>query len=169
MPNVTWSTLRLAGNAPLMKLTIVAPFLPYILAAIDFVARASTSEPTLDRNLVDWASDASMSLHLFYFGGSLLGVASALFLIFCPDPVRKYEDGINYADREAATFSKATADAPDAIRLKLQNRYNQLDLSRTAMRRTTFTLYLLGFALVLAPPVHRFFLTLAAFLSRATS
>lgn len=162
MVTMTWSLLRVLGNAPLMRITVIAPFLPYLLSLIDYFlfaqAPATASFPS-----TDWAAKASISLHLFYFGGTLLGVASGIYMLCCPGYIKIYKDGIEFADREA---DKSSKDSIQSAHLKLRTRYTEMDLSRPIARRVVAALYLVGFLLVLAPPTYRFIETTTKFAAK---
>lgn len=161
MVTMTWSILRVLGNAPIMRITVVAPFLPYILSIVDYFIFVQSQSPSQFPS-TDWAANASISLHLFYFGGSLLGIASAIYLLYCPTQMKRYKDAIEYAEREAEGSS---AEQVQKSQLKLRAKYAELDLSRVVARRTIAFLYVSGFLLVLTPPTYRFFETALRFVA----
>jgi hypothetical protein len=110
-----WDALRNVGNARLVKLTIVVPILGYMILfnekLTDYYALSVQFLPAQSILLVLFspgedakeAVSASYRLYCFYFGFTLLGCASLLFLWRCPRLVRLYGSAAAFVAREERT------------------------------------------------------------------
>lgn len=94
-----WSTLATIGSSPVIKLTIIAPFLGYIVLYNEYVLSLLTLSPaSMGGTAVQ--SDAIVytisKINYLYFGLLLLGVASGLFSLFCPRDISKNKYVVDY-------------------------------------------------------------------------
>jgi hypothetical protein len=155
-----WSALRGIGGLPVMKVTVVAPFVPYLLAAIEYIAVAATAPIVPTSIAKHWASSASNSLLFFYFGATLLGIGSAIYLVCVPRCIARYADSIEYAEREARHSTGPTGSSAGDVAARLRNTYESNDLRLPAARRLIFLLYAMGFGLLFSLPAYRLYETL---------
>lgn len=155
MKDIRWTDLRGLGSLPAMKITLIGPFLPFIFELIDLVSRHPIEGGIFPPLHVGWPEPALTSLYFFYYGSTTLGVASLLYLLFCPGLVKRYASVADYVDREASLGVGGAAKEADA-RQRLKTEYSQADLSNRAARSLVFGCYVLGFVLVFAPACHRF-------------
>lgn len=92
----TWSSLRTLGQSPLMKLTILAPFLGWIVLFNDQVIQFLSVSPEVIDN---WLTGKEVSqnakpftvgrLIYAYMGLSILGLAAGAFSLMCPEEIKR--------------------------------------------------------------------------------
>jgi hypothetical protein len=98
-----WRDLRAVGSSNIVKSTILIPFFGYMIMF------NSHLEGYFDlSNLFVWEADQAASYRLFflYFGLSSMGLASLIFQICCPGPIKLNIDIVTYVDREYKVISK---------------------------------------------------------------
>jgi hypothetical protein len=97
-----WSSLRLYGNAPLVRSTILIPVLGYFLL--------------LNANLVEWLQlhapwvpgssfDVGWKILCFYYGSLVLAAGTSLFAWWCPRPMKKYAGPVEFSGAELTFFT----------------------------------------------------------------
>jgi len=155
--NVKWSTLRAIGGLSIMKVTLIGPFLPFAFKAFDALANSEGLRPYLGELATGWPQSALWPLYLFYFGATFLGVASAAYLLFCPDVIKRYVDAVQYIEHESAVRSAVEVSTPEQIKVSMKTSYTHADITRPRLRALVSGLFLLGFVLLFIPPVFRFF------------
>jgi hypothetical protein len=154
--NCNWSALRGIGNLQIMKVTLLGPFLPFLFKVFDGLAKSEGLAPYIGQLETGWPYTVFWPLYLFYFGSTFLGVASAAYLLVCPDIVKRHEDAVAYIDRESATRIATEAGNPNQVKVEMRATYTQADLSCARTRKAIFALYALGFILLFIPPIYRF-------------
>jgi hypothetical protein len=150
--NIRWSALRSVGNLPVMKVTLVGPFLPFVSELVDHLSSLPGTSAGLG---IEWPYPKFTSLYFFYYGATVLGVASFLYLLFCPPLVKKYPGYADYLAKEASV--PQAAGVSDEVQKRMRTEYNQADLASHRLRAAVFAMYCLGFVLVFVPPMHRFY------------
>lgn len=112
----TWTRLNTLGQSKLVSLTILIPFLGSLLLfnqqLIDFLSIAPELIVRSTRRADQVANEASRAatltrLYFTYFGLSMLGIGSFLFIIFCPQEIRNYENIHSYIDAEQPRLTRA--------------------------------------------------------------
>lgn len=112
---IPWSAIRRIGQSRLLTLTIVVPFLGSLLLFNQSVVDVLTLSPELvhrwfhlsANETADAARKLTLSrLYYVYFGLTLLGVGSALFVLFCPLEIKNYSAPIEYQAAEDPHVSK---------------------------------------------------------------
>jgi hypothetical protein len=95
----TWSALAAIGESPLLRLTILVPFVGYLILFNDYVLSFFTASFDLIRRANETA-DASrptlFRLNLFYFGALALGIASFLYTLFSPRDLGRHRSSVEY-------------------------------------------------------------------------
>jgi hypothetical protein len=107
---VSWSAIRRIGQSRLLSLTIVVPFLGWLLLFNQHVVEMLTLSPELVRRWMKLpnASDEIAHqltlprLYYVYFGLTFLGVGSGLFARFCPQIVKNYASAIECVQAESS-------------------------------------------------------------------
>ena len=154
--STNWSALRTIGNLPIMKVTLIGPFLPFLFKAFDALAKSEGLRPYIGGLETGWPYTTFWSLYVFYFGSTFLGLASAAYLLFCPDVVKRHEDAVAFIDRESTTREATEVKSPEQIKVEMTTNYRQDDLSRPKTRQTVYSLFVVGFVLLFIPPIFRF-------------
>lgn len=95
-----WSSLRLAGNSPIVRASMLMPVIGYLVILNQHALKMADIDPRF--HLV--ASENPWRLLLIYFGTSFLGIASAIYLTKCPAQVRKYDSPVEYRNEELDFF-----------------------------------------------------------------
>jgi len=100
-----WDVLRIIGKSKIVSLTILVPFIGYlILFNNELVAWFS-----LSKELVYFPSsqdpispDTVSRLHFLYFGLTFLGLSSIGFSVLCPKEVKEHQTVYDYINSEMA-------------------------------------------------------------------
>jgi hypothetical protein len=107
MPTPSWDRLRTVGNSKLVKLTIMMPFVGYLIIFNQHVVSALHLASSYFSEHVETSLFGSVSgefldsrLRLLYFGLFLTGLGSSLFALFCPLKIKQYTDAVAFAERE---------------------------------------------------------------------
>ena len=103
--NTPWSSLRALGQSKVVALTILIPFIGWLIIFNQQVLQWLNVMPVIvgSNALADKSTPSAESLsrlYWTYFGLLLLGLASFLFQILCPTEVRKYADSNDYVEKE---------------------------------------------------------------------
>jgi hypothetical protein len=98
-----WTSLRSIGNLRVVQLTILVPVIGYfILFNDELVQRLEFSRqviPRIDQH-IGLSAGTLLKLMSLYFGFCFVALGSALFSIFCPALVKRYQDFAEYARTE---------------------------------------------------------------------
>ena len=140
-----------------MKVTLIGPFLPFAFKTFDALANSEGLRPYLGELSTGWPLSALWPLYLFYFGATFLGLASAAYLLFCPDVIKRYVDAVAYIEHESSVRNAIEAGPPEQIKVNMKTAYTQADITRPSLRAFVFGLFFLGFLLLFIPPIYRFF------------
>lgn len=97
----TWSSLATIGESPLIRLTIIVPFLGYLILYNGYItAFLHVSFVHLQQlSGVDPASSQEVTLsrlNMLYFGLTALGLASFLYTLFAPGDVARHRTAVEY-------------------------------------------------------------------------
>ncbi len=96
IPTPTWTALGAIGRSPVSKLSILMPFIGYLILlqdeVISVIAPFQGSKAALDVKL-------SIGFYLLYFGLFIFGVASFLYHVACPEIVRRFHSSDEYVER----------------------------------------------------------------------
>jgi hypothetical protein len=87
------NALRSMGNSLAARLTIVVPVLGYFLLLNDHVVTLLKGHSSLCNG---HACDAPLRLQLLFLGGSLYGLAAAIYTIACPHVIQRFADASEY-------------------------------------------------------------------------
>jgi hypothetical protein len=88
-----WEGLRRIGQSKAMSLTILVPFLGYMILFNEQLVHFFQLSVQLVPDSVDagYLSQATKSrLYYFYFGLTFLGIASLLYQLFCPTLIKEH-------------------------------------------------------------------------------
>jgi hypothetical protein len=100
---IVWSSLAKIGQSWPAKLTILVPFLGYLLLFnenTEMIFRFSDfflKDIGVD-SVTEPSKFATKNLYLTYFGACAFGVGSILFSMFCPYEVKRYDGIMDYVD-----------------------------------------------------------------------
>ncbi|KFK53452.1 hypothetical protein NOK75_00755 [Vibrio parahaemolyticus] len=87
VPN--WPSLRLLGQSNAVKMTMLIPFLGYLILFNDkVISFINTAFEAVGLSGGGLSSEAN--LYFIYFGLTILGVATLLFQVFCPALIKEY-------------------------------------------------------------------------------
>lgn len=96
IPTPTWTALGAIGRSPVSKLSILMPFIGYLILlqdkVISVIAPLEGSGAALDVKL-------SIGFYLLYFGLFIFGVASFFYHVACPEVVRRFHSSDEYVER----------------------------------------------------------------------
>jgi len=103
-----WNGLSLIGKSKIIKLTMLAPFIGYLILfnnelANYFVLSAELIGASSEVNIID--KENISRLYYLYYGLITLGVSSILFSIFCPAVIKDHENEFNYINSEVQIFT----------------------------------------------------------------
>lgn len=108
-----WVSLSAIGRSRIVSLTIIIPFVGYLLLFNDFVfdylrfAKRVLIDSGLTGDIIDAQDSFSLNnLYLLYFGLLFIGLASSLFAIFCPEEIKQHKLANDYIKTEEETKSK---------------------------------------------------------------
>jgi hypothetical protein len=115
MRTPTWGILQRVGRSRLLALTILVPFLGTLILFNQQLVDLLTLSPQWVGSLIGQGnSDIERAraftlsrLHFAYFGLSFLGIASLLFLLICPDEVRRFGLVGDYLAAEMPLITRA--------------------------------------------------------------
>jgi len=96
-----WSSIRRLGNSRAAKLTILAPFIPFIFSLFDTVVEIPGLTEYLRQFRINWPQPDLTALYWFYYGLMSLAIASLVYTLRCPDIVKQYPDATAFSEREA--------------------------------------------------------------------
>lgn len=102
-----WSNLGAVGRSHLGRLTILAPFVGYLIVFNpSLVAFFHSSLPKMDMSVPPWLLHLhSLRLSFLYFGLLSLGAGIGLFTVFAPEQIRSYRTVSEYIADMEAVFS----------------------------------------------------------------
>jgi hypothetical protein len=116
LTSIPWSALRRIGQSRLLSLTIVVPFLGWLLLFNQHLVDLLMLSPDVVARLFHGSSGSSIELsrqvslnwlYYVYFGLSFLGVGSCLFATSCPNEITSYASAREFMQAEAALVSRA--------------------------------------------------------------
>lgn len=90
-----WAGLRTVGNSPLVRASALVPLLGYLVLLNEHVAGQQTIVGQLP---------LSWRLMVLYLGLSLVGVGSVIYVLRCPETIRRYSSAVDYSLAEARYF-----------------------------------------------------------------
>lgn len=98
-----WRSIRTVGNSRMLKLTILVPFIGYLLIFNNNIVSYLEIY-----KLFDEENSLSMisRLKLTYFGLFFLGVGSAIYSLGCPRVIQQFQSEADYIEHEIKSFSK---------------------------------------------------------------
>lgn len=96
---VLWSHLRRMGRLRVVKLTILAPFIPFIFSFIDTINEASLPK-YFEPFKINWPDPNLDALYWFYYGLWSLAIGSAIYSVRCPRDIKKYSNNVQAIERE---------------------------------------------------------------------
>lgn len=103
-----WNGLSLIGKSKIIKLTMLAPFIGYLILFNNELANYFV----LSTELIGVSSDAITTdkenisrLYYLYYGLITLGVSSILFSFCCPSVIKDHENEFNYINSEVKIFT----------------------------------------------------------------
>ncbi|WP_217511759.1 hypothetical protein [Vibrio metschnikovii] len=102
-----WCTLRLIGSSKVVKLTIIMPFLGYLILfnnEIIIYFELSKSALGIDSAVIEAVS--FNRLYQLYFGLMIVGLASLLFSLFCPQIIKTNADEYSYYEKELFSMTE---------------------------------------------------------------
>lgn len=85
-----WTALRSIGNSTTAKLTIIIPFVGYLIIFNENLSKYMQLSSELFGHHVGDPATVPWRLLAVYFGLSLIAIASLLFATFCPQEIKKY-------------------------------------------------------------------------------
>lgn len=185
MHNFSWSSLGSIGRSPASKLSIIIPFLGYIVLLQDSVI--SFLAP------LGMASEVKLGIgfYFLYFGLFIFGLGSFIFHVASPEPARRFRSADEYVERlhplitssdlmlklnfileksapesdarnEAYLYKNALSSGvaahphQSAIMFSLREYFEIEDYSNRAMRLIVFFLFCFGFLLISVPSMIAF-------------
>jgi hypothetical protein len=113
---IPWSAIRRIGQSRLLGLTILVPFLGSLLLFNQHVVDVLTLSPELikrwfggtEEQVSATARDITLNrLYFIYFGLSFLGIASALFALFCPLEIKSHGSAREYMQVDGPLVTEA--------------------------------------------------------------
>jgi hypothetical protein len=178
-----WSDLRSIGNSRLTKLTIFAPFIPFIFDFFDNLIAIPFLGPYLHQFRIEWPRPRLTSLYFFYYGLTSVGIASILYGVLCPKIIKLYSSAVDYINEEAqvrsnyikgehlvaegTSFPRLDLHDPELASLidrqslldisyKMAREYEFQDHNKAIGRIIAFALYIMGFLLCSLPALNKF-------------
>jgi hypothetical protein len=116
LARIPWSAIRRIGQSRLLKLTIIVPFLGSLLLFNERVVDLLTlSTDVVGRWLPVGIDDPKAEargltltrLYYLYFGGTFLGIGSALFALLCPLDIKTYGSPREHIEAEGPLVTSA--------------------------------------------------------------
>jgi hypothetical protein len=110
---LSWSTLARLGRLPIIKASIFAPFVGYIILfndyAIDFFNQVSM-------NISNVSQFSTIGgIYYTYFGLILIGIAQVFYALLCPSNISHYEDALRYSEAIRNSNKTLIADILDNV------------------------------------------------------
>jgi len=98
-----WDGLSLIGKSKLINLTVLAPFIGYLILfnkelASYFILSAELIGNTVENQSTE--QDNFTRLYFLYYGLITLGISSILFSFLCPKVIKNHETEFNYINSE---------------------------------------------------------------------
>ena len=132
-----WTTLRSIGNLRVVQLTILVPVIGYfILFNDELVQNLEFSNQVIPRadQHAGLSTGTLLKLMSLYFGLCLIAVGSALFSVFCPRLIRRYQDFAEYAATEIDLLTdRHIAEINSRLEAEGECRENVFDEIETAL------------------------------------
>jgi len=102
----TWAELRAAGNSRAVQLSIIFPFVGYLILLNDDVVKfLSLRAFEGSGGAVNW------KLYFVYFGLMATGLGGAIYQAFCPFIIKKHGDWTDYVRIDGDSFSTGAISA----------------------------------------------------------
>jgi hypothetical protein len=95
MEAIRWASLRSVGNSPLVRASALVPVLGYLVLFNEHIAGQQT---ILGEFQLSWR------LMLLYLGLSLVGIGSMIYVVRCPETIKRYSSAVDYALAEGQYF-----------------------------------------------------------------
>lgn len=95
MEALRWANLRTIGNSPLVRASALVPLLGYLVLFNEHIAGQQTIIGQLP---------LSWRLMVLYLGLSLVGLGSIIYVLRCPETIRRYSSAVDYSLAEARYF-----------------------------------------------------------------
>lgn len=95
MEVLRWANLRTIGNSPLVRASALVPLLDYLVLFNEHIAGQQTIIGQLP---------LSWRLMVLYLGLSLVGLGSIVYVLRCPETIRRYSSAVDYSLTEARYF-----------------------------------------------------------------
>ncbi len=135
----SWSAISRLGKSPLLHLTILAPFIGWLILFNQQVVELLTvSKNIIFDNEQSGASYTLARLHQVYFGLVALGSASFIFTLFCPSLVKETQSEEDYVSRKREILSQPSR---ATLITELSQKYidsHPENSTPTALQRTSF-------------------------------
>jgi hypothetical protein len=136
----TWEVIRTIGRSKIMTLTILIPFLGYMIIfnehlihlfeLSDGLFSSSTTSSSTNQNVV--SEDSKTRLFYFYFGFTFLGLGSLLFQFFCPNLIKEHGSDREFIKEEVSLMTiKRTESLLRFIEVKVPEKIDELSLLST--------------------------------------
>lgn len=107
---ISWNSLKKIGQSKLVNLTIFVPLFGYMIFFNDYlVSLIEISISYLNKFDVNYNNtflDNSNILFYFYFGFSLIGIASIMYKLFSPDLINEYSSMREYIEKEKDVMNR---------------------------------------------------------------
>jgi hypothetical protein len=106
-----WDSLRGLGQSRIVSLTVLAPFIGYLIIFNQYVARyleLSIAAIGIFENAEDVVAGNLSRLRQLYVGLVAIGIASILFKTFCPFPINKHKDEYDFINSELNVMTSGT-------------------------------------------------------------
>ena len=127
LPNPAWSSLRTLGQSRLLSLTVLFPFVGWLILFNQQVVSILTLIPELFGSSTQETTALGgtlVRLYFTYFGLSFLGIGSFIFIVLCPQEIKK--------DSSVNVFIGSESPVTTAARSKLLISYVAEDYMRSA-------------------------------------
>jgi hypothetical protein len=98
-----WDALRGLGQSRVVSLTVLAPFIGYLVIFNHYVAKyleLSMAAVGMRENTEEVVAANLSRLRQLYVGLTAIGVASILFKTFCPSPSNRHKDEYDFISAE---------------------------------------------------------------------
>lgn len=98
----TWDSLSRIGQLKVMNLTILIPFIGYMILFNENIVQLLE----LSKEVHSFTIDNISRLFYFYYGLSSLGIGSLIYQLKCPVLIKEYDSQNIYAKEESAFLTK---------------------------------------------------------------
>lgn len=95
MEGMRWAGLRNVGNSSLVRASALVPLLGYLILFNEHIAGQQT---ILGQFQLSWR------LMLLYLGLSMVGIGSMIYVLRCPETIKRYSSAVDYALTEGPYF-----------------------------------------------------------------